>query len=72
MKKSRYTEMDKEDLIKLLIERDKEIKHLKHIIDMVDVREIAMHLTGDPNEYLTDEKLVINNNPLGMPVPEPF
>jgi len=72
MRKSKYTKMDKEDLVKLLIEKDKEIEHLKHIIDVTDGWETAMHLTGDPNEYLTYEKPVVNNNPLGLPVPKPF
>lgn len=61
--------MDKEDLVKLLIEKDNEIEHLKHIIDGWGT---VMHLTGDSNEYLTDENPVVNNNPLGLLVPEPF
>jgi hypothetical protein len=64
--------MEKEDLVKLLIGKDKEIANLKHIIDVIDGCETAMHLTGDPNEYLTEEKPVIYNNPQGVPVPEPF
>ena len=72
MRKSNYTKMNKEDLIKLLIEKDIQIKYLKHVIDVVEVWDDVMHLTGDPGEYLSDEKPMINNNPLGIPVPEPF
>lgn len=72
MRKSKYTKNSTEELINLLIEKDNQIKHLKHIIDVADVWDIVMHLTGDPDEYITYEKPMINNNPLGIPVPEPF
>jgi hypothetical protein len=72
VKKSEYKKMKKKELIKLLIAKNNQVDHLKHIIKTIDVDDVAKHLTGDPDEYITVGKRCINNNPSDEPIPFPF
>ena len=43
---------------------------LNHIIRTIDVDNIAKHLSGDPDEYITIAKKEVKNNyPVDIPIP---
>jgi len=70
MKKSQYENMKKEKLVELLLKKDMKIDHLNHIIRTIDVDNIAKHLSGDPDEYITIAKKEVKNNyPVDIPIP---